>query len=173
MLASRALTTMATNEMLKAMCDRMIVFSESDQAMVVNHISSITAMVTSGMITGRYIRASKVPRLSQRRYRSRAIAAAVPSTVATTVEIRATMSELRSDCINASLANIAWYHSSEKPPQVPTLRSAGEREEDQDGDRCVQEREHHPPVDGEQAVDPSTGGGALRGGHRVLPPLRK
>ena len=67
MLASRALTTMATNEMQKAMCARMIVFSDNDQPMVVNHINSITAMVTSGMITGRYIRASNVPRDSQRR----------------------------------------------------------------------------------------------------------
>ena len=67
MLASRALTTMATKEMQKAMCARMIVLSDNDQPIVVNHMSSITAMVTSGMITGRYMRASNAPRETQRR----------------------------------------------------------------------------------------------------------
>ena len=59
---------MATNEMLKAMCASVIEPRPSGTTPVeVNHNRSMTAIVTSGMMTGRYNNPSKAPRPTHRR----------------------------------------------------------------------------------------------------------
>ena len=101
------------------------------------------------------------------------MAAAVPTTVDTTVATRATTTELRSELSSGSLANMASYHLRENPPQVPTLRSPENEKRTRTAIGAYRNGEHHPPIHGQQAIDPPTGGSALGGGHSVFPPLRK
>ncbi len=54
MCASRARTMIATNEMLKAMCAKVMdMIPNGTRPVCVNHMRSITAIATSGMMIGR------------------------------------------------------------------------------------------------------------------------
>ena len=106
-LASRARTTTDTNEMLKATWENTSLSMpavRSTPGMALNsgavspkNTSSMTAMVTSGMMIGRYRTASKVFWPHQRK-RSSARAAMVPNTTAITVDNRPTLTETQIDC---------------------------------------------------------------------------
>ena len=87
------------------------------------NISIITAMVTSGMMIGRYRRASKTLR-PRNRNRSSARADIVPSTVATTVDTSATRTDTPIVRWIRESSKSRAYHSVVKPPHCPGLRLA-------------------------------------------------
>src|SRR5690606_10709481 len=153
--------------------------------------SIITAIVTSGMMMGRYKRPS-IALWPRKRNRSIEIAAAVPSTTDTTVDTAATIRVLRMARMMSSLRNISPYqrdgaHGRHRRHYqgvadgahavvvaghlaVPAQRGPGphpdagvvvDRADREHQERGVEEEVHQPAVGGEETVDGRTRRGAL------------
>ena len=86
-------------------------------------MSIMIPIVTSGMMIGRYNRASKT-RCPRNRNRSRLNAASVPSTTEITVELNATCKETQIESVNSASFQNASYQPNVNPPQRPTRRSS-------------------------------------------------
>ena len=84
--------------------------------------SIMMPIVTSGIMIGRYSKASNTRR-PRKRKRSRARALSVPSTTEATVAMSATCSETVIEFVSWSLFQNSRYQSRVKPPHWPTMRS--------------------------------------------------